>query len=89
MSEPEETKSTGGFWIPHCDDDCDLGRFEYTCLACDHVGDDFEMWWLFDDIVGNDEAATEFGCEHCKVRLTVYWDAEELETRVRLAEVAV
>lgn len=80
MPEPTEA-----FWVPHCEEPgCSLGAFEYTCPVCGRRTSDYDVWWLFDSlIVERNISQHDFVCEKCKSPLTVYYEQEEYETRVK------
>jgi hypothetical protein len=68
--------ATEAYWIPHCDEWCGLGVFEYECPVCHATISSCNLWWHYDD------TNFHFECEECLVPLMAYWDAEELETKV-------
>ena len=76
---------TVAFWVPHCDhENCCLGGFEYTCPVCGKGCADYEVWWLFDDLLVHQSIKEhDFRCEKCKAPLTVYYEQAEYETRVK------
>ena len=76
---------TEALWVPHCDDpSCSLGGFVYDCPACGKGSTNYEIWWLFDDlVVYQNTKEHDFRCEKCKAPLTVFYDQEEYETRVK------
>lgn len=66
------------YFIPHCDNDnCDLGSLGYRCTHCNLEGNEYEVWWLQNDIF---QGLTQiFECEHCKKKLKIYFDETENE----------
>jgi len=72
-------------WVPHCDmPNCDLGTVDYHCPACHRDCTSFDAWWKRTEVVENEGEAT-IECDQCGADLTLYWDSQERETRIRIA----
>lgn len=68
---------TEAYFIGHCDHEhCDLGVFQYECPCCAKTVDDYDIWWLQDNIYY--EEPHKFQCDECGEILIVEWDEDEL-----------
>lgn len=69
-------------FIEHCDEPgCDLGTFEYICPVCGKYNVDYEIWWEEDNIWRGNKFS--FKCPVCEKDLTVEWDTENYEYKVK------
>lgn len=68
-------KSTKAYFINHCEDECGLGLFEYTCPKCDKTIENYDIWFEQDTI--QECIDHEFECENCNQSLVIEWNDSE------------
>ena len=67
----ELIKMKEAYFIPHCDDYCGMGRFNYTCPYCNKNVDDYDIWYEQDNI--NETSGHQILCESCKHNLKIVY----------------
>lgn len=63
------------FFVPHCDDYCGLGSFQFHCPHCDKWNEDYDMWWKQDELI--EGVVHTLCCEDCKEILHVAYEKTE------------